>query len=205
MKNKIIASLLVVLMIVMYFTSSLAFSDDLFSFDLPSSYTNLTYQGNYVFANTNDSNKGFVIIAKPNTEIKKSVWKIDKSDLDKLVRTLGYKADVISTNRKAKLGKEKAVELVLKKGNEYMDLYILASNKYIYAVMFNGKSEADLKNDDYSTIKNSFKLKDRTTNYQAIYYIVIIIIAVISMYFRNKKNSKKKLEDNPIDNSPMQL
>ena len=101
-----------------------------------------------------------MIYAYENSEMKKSVWDIDDNDLDDLLRNLGYSAEVVDTNKKAKLGKEKAVEVIVTDGEAYMDMYLLASNKYIYVVMFVGDSRADLSNSDFQTVKNSFKLKD---------------------------------------------
>lgn len=170
-------------------TFSFGFSDDLFEFNLPDNYANMSYQTMYIFSDTNNSGRGLVIQARADSSVKKSVWDIDKSDLDKLVSSLSYGTNVINTNRRAKLGKEKAVELVISSDGDYIDMYILASNKYIYAVIFTGKSEEELNNSDYKMIKDSFKLKDHTTNFRALYIIFLVIAIGISFLYKNKKGS----------------
>lgn len=179
--------LLVVMMISMTLSSSLAYSDDLFEFDMPDSYANMSYQNMYIFSDSNNSDRGLIIYSRENSAIKKSVWDIEDSDLDKLVNTLASKASVVSKKKRAKLGKEKAVEVVLSEDGNYIDLYVLASNKYIYMVTFLGTSEADLDNTDYTMIKKSFKLKDHTTNFKMIYFIIIIAVGGISMYIKYRK------------------
>ena len=182
--------LLIILTMFSFITSSLAYEDELFKFDLPSNFANMSYQNIYFFADTSEgSNSGFMIYAYENSEMKKSVWDIDDNDLDDLLRNLGYSAEVVDTNKRAKLGKEKAVEVIVTDGGAYMDMYLLASNKYIYVVMFVGDSRADLSNSDFQTVKNSFKLKDRTTNFRMVFLIIAIAIAVIIVIFRNKRNN----------------
>ena len=91
------------------------------------------------------------------------------------------------------MGKEKAVEVIVTDGEAYMDMYLLASNKYIYVVMFVGDSRADLSNSDFQTVKNSFKLKDRTTNFRMVFLIIAIAIAVIIVIFRIKEIIKFRI------------
>lgn len=179
---------LVILMLFMSISNCFAYSDDLFEFDLPSSYVNMSYQTMRMFSDSDNSDRGLVIYANPNSMIKKSVWDIDEDDLEDLVDSLAYNSTVISTDRKAKLGEEKAVEVIVSDDGDYIDLFILASNKYIYMVTFVGNSQSDLNNSDYAMIKNSFKLKDHTTNFRAIYIIGIIAIAGISLFFRLRKS-----------------
>ena len=183
--------LLIVLIMFMLMTNSLGFEDELFKFDLPSNFANMSYQNMYIFGDTSeDSDRGFMIYANENSNMKKSVWDIDDNDLDDLVKKLGYSATVVDTNKRAKLGKEKAVEVIVTDGEEYMDMYLLASNKYIYVVMFMGESQADLSNSDFQTVKNSFELKDRTTNFRVVFLIIAIAIAVIIVIFKNRRNNR---------------
>lgn len=98
--------------------------DDLFEFDLPSDYANMSYNGLYVFANKSGK-KGMIIYTKEDRSIKKSTWDIDKSDLD---------------------------------------------------------------NEDYTMIKKSFKLKDATTNFKALYIIGIIVLILIGVFFKFRKS-----------------
>lgn len=202
MKNKILETLfLVILILFISVTNSNGFSDELFEFDLPSDYANMSYQGIYAFRNLG-VDRGFVIYVMEDSDIKKSVWDIKQSDLDSIVRNISYNAITINTDKRAKLGKEKAVRITLIEDGKYSDVYILASNKYIYLVDFIGESEAELENEDYTMIKKSFKLKDATTDFKALYIIGVIIIIAISAYVKFKKFNKVPTynnSDNKID------
>ncbi len=188
MRKKMIGILVLTICILMTIMSNtLAYSDDIFECDLPISYTNEKYQNTNMFTDSNIKNRGFVIMAQENFKIKKSVWDIEESDVKQLVNTMAKDAEVIDTNKRAKLGKEKAVELIVMDDGSYMDLYLLASNKYIYSVVFIGNSREDLKNEDYEMIKDSFKLKDKTTNFKLIYIIIIVISVIISIYIKLKR------------------
>lgn len=190
MKNKIIGStILIVLIICMSIPNVLAYSDDLFEFDLPDNYANVSYQDMNVFTDPNNENRGMIIYSKENRNIKKSVWDIDRDDLKDLVNSLSRGSNVVKTEKRAKLGKEKAVEVVLSNGGDYIDLYILASNKYIYMVTFMGESETDLDNSDYAMVKKSFKLKDATTNFRLLYVIIALAVIGISAYLKYGKSS----------------
>lgn len=189
MKKRLLKILFFILLAITILAQvSLGYSDDLFEFDLPDGYANFSYQGMYIFTDSNQEDRGFIIYSVEDASIKKSVWDIDQSDLDDLIRKLSSKASLVSTDRKAKLGKEKAVEVILSDDGTYMDLYILASNKYIYMLAFTGNSEDDLKNLDYEMIQDSFKLKDATTNFKLLYIIVIIIIIALSAYLKYRKS-----------------
>lgn len=168
----------------------LAYSDDLFKFDLPSSYGNISYNNMYLFSDTGNKNRGMIIYAYEERGLKKSVWDIDDTDLNRFIRYLGVGSNIIETDKKAKLGKEKAVNIIIGDGNEYIDVYILASNKYIYMVTFVGTSQADLNNKDYEIIKSSFKLKDRTTN-PIVIYILIAIVGIGIKYFVSYKKQNQ--------------
>lgn len=190
MKNKMIGSIfLTVLIVIMNLSSVMAYSDDLFKFDLPDNYANVSYQGMNIFTDPNNENRGMIIYSRENKQIKKSVWDIDKDDLKDLVNSLSGSANVVKTEKRAKLGKEKAVEVVLSNEGNYIDLYILASNKYIYMVTFMGETETDLDNSDYAMIKKSFKLKDATTNFRLLYVIVAVIVIAIGAYLKYRKSS----------------
>lgn len=203
--KKIIGSLF--LMIVIVFTTlsnCFAYSDELFDLDLPESYINVAYQNMYVFTDSKNEKRGFIIYAREDRNIKKSVWDIDRADMEKLVRSFSRGAKVVRTEKRAKLGKEKAVKIILSDDGDYIDLYILASNKYVYLVTFLGSSQGDLENTDYDIIKKSFKLKDATTNFRVLYVIIVLIIIAISSYLKYRKsnvysnyNNHKKQE--PID------
>lgn len=189
---KQISKITIVLIIFLSIASSvLAYSDDLFKFDLPSSYANLSYDGMNVFVDAENPERGIMIFARKDSGLKKSVWNIDDSDLNSLLRILGRGYNIIETNKKSKLGKEKAVNVVLKDATGYFDIYILASNKYIYMVTFTGTSESELENDDYKMIKKSFKLKDRTTNPTVIYILIAIVGIGIRCFISYRKNNRK--------------
>lgn len=166
-----------IILIILFFTLIpivFGYSNELFKFDLPEGYGSVEYQNTYIFAKTDDSSRGLIVMAKEDSGLKKSVWNVDDSDLNKIVRSFSLGSNVIETEKKAKLGKEKAIRFLLESDGDYIEMYILASNKYIYAVMFAGKSQSDFDNDEYKMIKKSFKLKDRTTNPTVIYVLVAV-------------------------------
>jgi len=168
----------------------LAYSDDLFKFDLPSSYGNLSYNNMYMFTDTENENRGMIIYAYEDSGLKKSVWDIEDTDLNRFIRYLWAGSNIIKKDKKAKLGKEKAVNIIIGDRNEYMDVYILASNKYIYMVTFVGNSQVDLNNNDYEMIKASFELKDRTTNPIVIYILIAIVGIGIKCFVSYKKQNQ---------------
>lgn len=134
--------------------------------------------------------------------LKKSVWKIDDSDLDKFIDYISVGSNIISTDKRAKLGKEKAIKILMQGDEGLLEVYILASNKYIYMVSFVGNSTSDLDNDDYKMIKDSFKLKDRTTNPVVIYILIIIAVIAIKVfisYRKQKKWNSQTYNNNEID------
>ncbi len=189
MKSKILASVLLIIMMISVIKTSFAYSDDLFKFDLPDNYYKTTYEGYDVFIDKNNSNRAMLIAKEKNTQIKKNIWDIEDDDLDRLTRLIGYgaNAQLVEKNKKAKLGKEKAIEMIYTRQGAYVDVYFLASNKYIYMVGFTGSSMEELKNEDFLKIQKSFKLKDRTTNFKALYYVLIALAVIIGTVIKNRK------------------
>ena len=199
-KKIILITLLIIVNIFIFTITSMAFEDELFEFDLPSSFANMSYQNMYIFADTEaNSSKGLIIYAEESTNIKNSVWDIEQDDIDYLVRRLGYTATVIDTDRKAKLGREKAIKITMQDEGTYMEMYLLASNKYVYAVAFVGESQADLNSSDFEMIKDSFKLKDSTTNFKAIFTVVFVIIIVAIILFSSLRKRPKNNINHNID------
>ena len=191
MSKKLLITIILILIIAELFsTTSFGFSDDLFEFDLPSDYGNLSYNGIYVFSSSTDSNRGMLIYTSDDTKMKKSVWDISNSDFNKLVSQIASPSNIVTTDKRAKLGKEKAIKVTLRESGEYMDIYMLASNKYIYMIAFKGKTLADLSNSDYTMIQNSFKLKDHTTNFKLIYIFVIVGLIAIRLFFIFRKKGR---------------
>lgn len=78
-EEKIVGILLISIIVRITTTNSLAYSDELFEFDLPNSYVNMSYQEVYVFSDANKEDRGLVIYARENKNIKKSVWDIEQS------------------------------------------------------------------------------------------------------------------------------
>ena len=104
---------------------------------------------------------------------------------------LGRGDNIISKDKKSKLGKEKAIKVVLKDDdNDYYEIYILLSNKYVYMVAFTANSQLDLDNADYKMVKDSFKLKDMTTNPTVVYILGAVIVMGASIFFKSRKKNK---------------
>ena len=134
--------------------------------------------------------------------LKKSIWNLEDSDVNRIINYLSIGANVISTDKKAKLGKEKAIKVIMQGDDGVLEVYILLSNKYIYMVTFVGNSIYDLDNEDYKMIKESFKLKDRTTNPVVIYILIIlagIAIKIVISYRKQKKSNLQPYNNNNID------
>jgi len=166
----------------------LAYSDELFDFDLPTTYGNMSYNNMYVFVNAENENRGMVIYAHEDPGLKKSVWHIEDSDLDRIIGYLEMGSNIVEKDDRAKLGKEKAIKVILEDDGEYLEVYILASNKYIYMVTFIGISKQELNNEEYKMIKKSFKLKDKTTSPIAIYIVIAAIVIGIKVFISMRKN-----------------
>lgn len=143
----------------------------------------------YAFTDTTNEDRGFIIYARENRNIKKSAWDINQSDLNEFSRSIARTGTSVDTEKRAKLGKEKAAKMILSDRENYIELYVLASNKYVYLVTFIGESEADLNNSDYEMVKKSFKLKDATTNFRLLYVIVALIVIGVSAYLKYRKSS----------------
>ncbi len=193
--TKIIIKILLIFILLSttFISVSNAYENEIFSFDLPDGYGAMEYkegnQGMYVFAQA-ESKRGLIVYVKDDKALKKSVWNIEESDLNRIKSLFSINGSNIQTDKKAKLGKEKAIKFTLNNNGEYMELYILASNNHIYMVVFTGKSNAELNNDEYKMIKDSFKLKDRTTNPTVIYILVIGIIVAIVFFTKYRKQQK---------------
>lgn len=63
--------LILIILLSIAFSSVSAYSDELFKFDLPSTYGNMTYQNMYVFADTENSDRGMIIYAYEDKRVKK--------------------------------------------------------------------------------------------------------------------------------------
>lgn len=199
-KKSIVTIFLIIAILFAFIISCLAYEDELFEFDLPSNFANMSYQDIYMFADTTaEEGRGFLIVTEENTDMKKSVWDIDDDDLDMVIRRMGYSVTVIDKDKRAKLGKEKAIKITVMESGHYADMYILASNHYLYMVMFLGDSQADLNSADYEMVKDSFKLKDATTNYKAIFIIGFIVIIVVVTLFSARRRSKHMNIGNNMD------
>ena len=63
--------LILIIFLSITFSSVCAYSDDLFKFDLPSSYFNIYYQGMYIFSDSENSDRGMIIYTYESNRIKK--------------------------------------------------------------------------------------------------------------------------------------
>jgi hypothetical protein len=178
--------LLVFSIMVILMPSVLAYENDKFQFELPDNYIKVDGDDVYIFTDPN-SERGMIIYTKEDHNLKKSAWNIDDDDFDRLVAMLSLGGRTVSKNKRAKLGKEKAAEAMIESNGTYIDVYIMASNKYIYMVCLVGESKSDLECSDFQKIKKTFKLKDHTTNPTVIYILVIGIVVAISLFLKNKK------------------
>lgn len=199
MKNILKTSLIISILLIICSTNALAYADELFKFDLPDTYKEQE-SGNedtIIFVDTKNEARGMVISKQEDKGLKKSVWDIEDRDLDRIVRTISYGSEVVETDKKAKLGKEKAVKIILRNSlfgeEQYLEMYLVASNNYVCAIVFTGETEADLDCEDYKMIKKSFKLKDRSTNPIAIFIIIALVGVGIRFWVANKKQKNNNV------------
>lgn len=189
--NKIF--ILFILFIIFTMPIVLSYKDNLFKFDLPENYKKYNFDDQLiVFMDENNEKRGFTIIVFDAPGLKKSVWDIDKQYLREITAS-NMEGTIIEVDDRAKLGKEKAVKYIVqdRENNEYIDIYLLASNKYIYMVAFVGETISELSNEDYNEVKYSFKLKDSTTNANVVYFLVFIVGVVIRIIVKSKKVQKQ--------------
>ena len=63
--------LILIIFLSITFSSVCAYSDDLFKFDLPSSYIYMTFKDMYIFSDSGNSDRGMIIYTYESNRIKK--------------------------------------------------------------------------------------------------------------------------------------
>lgn len=155
-------------------TNIYAYENDIFKIDLPSDYAEMSVSGVYIF--TKNEEKGIIIHSVDSVGLKKNISTMSKDDVEELIDIV-LKDDVnILEQKKEKLGKAKAIKARAENDGDYLDLYIVVSDKHILLVMFTAPTEAELDNEEYLEIKDSFKMKERTTN--ATFVKILGVLAV---------------------------
>ena len=193
MRNKTIASFLVILMIVMSFSSVFAYSNRYFSFDLPSDYVSMEYETVYLFGKKNGENtKAVMIFVIEGANVKDSLMNSTQEELDEIFaeKSEGKSYEIISTNRHSKLGKQEAIQIDAKTEDAYATMYLLGTDYHVYMVMFMAEQQEDMDSIDFNRIKSSFKIKSANSIVGVICLILVIVIIVIAV-----KGSHKKQED----------
>ena len=138
------------------------YENEIYKIDVPSDYKELGYQGSSVFSKSEDI--GITIFSKKSEGLKKDFNTMTDSEVNEIIDTLfGYKTDIISKG-KEKLGKSKSIKARVKSSDSYMDVYIVVSDKHILLIGFLAPSEAELDSQEFTSIKKSFKMKEKTTN-----------------------------------------
>lgn len=77
-RRKLGVLFLIILWLSMTLSTTFAYSDDLFEFDMPDNYEKAIYQDMYAFTDTTNEDRGFIIYARENRNIKKSAWDINQ-------------------------------------------------------------------------------------------------------------------------------
>ena len=76
-KKSIVTIFLIIAILFAFIIPCLAYEDELFEFDLPSNFANMSYQDIYMFADTTaEEGRGFLIVTEENTDMKKFQEKI---------------------------------------------------------------------------------------------------------------------------------
>lgn len=169
-----------------------AYSDELFEFDIPDTYGNISYSGLTMFASTEKTERIIILLSREQKYSSiSSVWELSDSDVDKIVSELGSEYNVMHTDKRARLGKEKAIKLRVTTDGACIEGYLLMTKGYIHFVGFGASSLADLENDDFKMVKDSFKLKGSSNTAQNIFIIAVIAIVGTMLFLYIKEKSKK--------------
>lgn len=190
-KNKVL--ILFAIFVILIQGICYGFSDELFEFELPENYGKFIYEGIYAFSDANNKEKGITIVAKENSDIKKSVWDVEDSDLDTLTYAIADKDEIKKIDKRAKLGEEKAIMFYVEDGENFSEIYLVASNNYIYIITMIAPTKTELNSLDFREFKDTFKLKDRTTNYKAIEIIILIVVVLVSFIIKTKKKNRQQV------------
>ena len=168
-----------------------AYSNEFYEFDVPSEYGTFSYSGLTMFVKSEGTERVIILMTRKqgNGSIK-SVWSLSDSEVNMIVSQLGEEYNVIETDKRAKLGNEKAIKLKVVDGNTYMEGYLLTSKDNIHFIAFATSSMTDLDNEEFRMVKESFKLKESSNNAKTIFIIAVIGIVgtMLFLYIREKNN-----------------
>ena len=177
MKKLICITVIMILMICMLTIDVYAYENDIFKIDLPSDYGQVNYGNIYMFVKSEET--VIVIYTVNSVGLKKNISTMSKSDVEEIIGSVVDDDITIIEQDKEKLGKSKAIKArVRDEENNYMDMYIVVSDKHVLLVCFMAESEAGLDSAEYLKIKKSFKMKERTTNSTVIRVLIFGAVAV---------------------------
>ena len=185
MKKLMYTGIIMLIMIFILATNVYAYENSTFKIDLPSDYSEMSYGGLHMFIKNEDT--GIIIYTVEAAGLKKNISTMTKSEVKELVEELLEENVTILDQGKEKLGKSKAIKARAMNDEEYIDIYIVVSDKHILLILFRAPSEAELDTTEYLEIKKSFKMKERTTNTTLIRVIILVVIGVgIFLKFKRK-------------------
>lgn len=192
MKKNMLKILIVVVLVFGIASQNLyAYSDEFFEFDIPSEYGNMSYSGLSMFVNSKNNERIIICMTRKQANGSvRSVWSLSDSEVNMIVSQLGKEYNVIETDKKAKLGNEKAIKLKVIENDVYMEGYLLTSKDNIHFIAFASSSLSDLDNEEFRMVKDSFKLKETSSNTNIIFIIAVIGIVgtMLFLYIREKNN-----------------
>lgn len=184
--NKLIYIIgVIIITICMLAVNVYAYENSTFKIDLPSDYKEMSYEGLYMFVKSEDS--GIVIYSIESEGLKKDLSSMSESEVEELIDGV-LKDDInILQQKKEKLGNAKAIKARAENDDSYLDMYIVVSDKHILLIAFTAASEAELDSEEYLEIKDSFEMKEKTTNTTLINVGIAVVAAIaLVLKFRRK-------------------
>ena len=170
------------------------YENESFKIDIPSNYIKFEYGSVYMFVNdTDEKDMGVSIFMYESKGLKKNIDSISNSEIRELAnKAAGSSGEVnIVKQGKEKIGKHKAIEILSKTDDGYVEVYLLASDDHIFMVCFVGNTIDDINSKDFKEIKKSFKIKEKITNPTLIKVFVLLGVlaaVVFVMQIRNRRN-----------------
>jgi len=163
------------------------FSNETLKIDIPKNYTHHDYGIADVFI-SDDSVRMIAVCLFKSNGLKRDINSITQEEIDKVVNNNNKGSNKIIAQTKEQLGENETIKLRTKDEDNtytYSDMYILASDKHLIAVMFSGSSIEDLDNIEFQNVKASFELKEKIIN-SKIYIALVILMFIIAVVLRIK-------------------
>ena len=198
MKRSFILSVLIIMILEM---SIYAYENDVYKLEVPDTYEKSEFSNSAIFTKSSSGKANTILVyVKPAYGLKRDINAMTKSQIDELVSLLVDKSsqtEELVEQKKEKLAKSKAIKVRIKRNEKndisYMDMYITVSDKHIVLVAFMAQDISDLDSIEYKNIKDSFILKEKTTNVTILKVVgIILVIGVITLILKKRAKVNKE-------------